>query len=232
MRRVVALYRSSVGKKVLMAVSGFVWFGFLIGHMAGNLKAFTGAEHFNEYAHFLREMGSPLVPEHFLLWTARIVLLAALGVHVVMAVQTWGQSNEARRTSYKKEENLSFSWASRFMRWGGVLILVFLVYHILHFTTGTVHPDFQVDGQGRAMAYENLVSGFSGQPLVIAFYALALAAICLHLWHGVWSMMQTLGANHPKYRHLRRPVAVAFALVIFLGFISVPISVLAGILTL
>lgn len=232
MRRVVALYRSSVGKKVLMAVTGFIWFGFLIGHMAGNLKAFTGADHFNEYAHFLREVGSPLVPEHFLLWVARIVLLGALGVHVLMAIQTWGQSNHARREGYEKEENLSFSWSSRFMRWGGVLILVFIVYHILHFTTGTVHPSFQVDAQGRAMAYENLVTGFSGQPLVAGFYILAMVAICLHLWHGVWSMMQTLGANHPKYRHLRRPVSVAFAVVVFLGFISVPISVLAGILSL
>lgn len=232
MRRVVALYRSSVGKKILMAVSGFIWFGFLLGHMAGNLKAFQGAEHFNEYAHFLREIGSPLVPEYSLLWLARIVLVAALAVHVVMAIQTWRQSAEARRGGYQKEDDLSFSWASRTMRWGGVIILLFIVYHILHFTTGTVHPAFQVDAQGRALAYENLVTGFSGQPLVVAFYAVALAAICFHLWHGVWSMMQTLGANHPKYKQLRRPAAVAFALVVFFGFIAVPISVVTGILSL
>ena len=174
----------------------------------------------------------PLVPEHFLLWVARAVLILALGVHIVMAIQTWGQSSGARRQGYGKEKDLSFSWASRFMRWGGVLILVFLVYHILHFTTGTVHPDFRVDELGRADAYHNLVTGFQGKPLVAGFYGLALLAICAHLWHGVWSMMQTLGANHPKYRHLRRPVAVAFAVVVFLGFISVPISVLAGILSL
>jgi succinate dehydrogenase / fumarate reductase cytochrome b subunit len=226
MRRVVALYRSSVGKKVLMAVTGFIWFGFLIGHMAGNLKAFLGPEHFDEYAHFLRTVGTPLFPEYTLLWTARIILILALVIHVIMALQTWLQSSAARGDGYRKKENLSFSWSSQFMRWGGVLIAVFIVYHILHMTTGTLHPDFE-----EGAAYHNLVTGLSN-PLVAGFYILAMAAICLHLWHGVWSLMQTLGANHPKYRHLRRPVAVAFAVVVFLGFISVPISVLAGILSL
>ncbi len=231
MRRVVALYRSTVGKKVLMAVSGFIWFGFLIGHMAGNLKAFTGQESFNHYAEFLRHMGEPLVPPTFLLWVARGLLILALGVHVLMAFQTWGRSRSARQAGYRKEEQLSFSWASRFMRWGGVLILVFIVYHILHMTLGTVHADFRPADASGHYAYHNLVTGLSN-PLVAGFYILAMAAICLHLWHGIWSMMQTLGANHPKYRDFRRPIAVGFALVIFLGFISVPISVLAGILSL
>ena len=230
MRRVVVLYRSTVGKKVLMAVTGFIWFGFLIGHMTGNLKAFQGAEKYNEYAEFLRHIGTPLVPDYSLLWVARIGLLVALGVHILMAVQLWNRSNRARGEGYTSKENLNFSWASSLMRWGGVLIAVFVVFHILHMTTGTLHPDFMAPDAEGHHAYHNLVAGLQS-PLVAGFYILALAAICAHLWHGLWSLMQTLGANHPKYKHLRRPVAVVFALVIFLGFISVPVSVLAGILS-
>lgn len=226
MRRVAALYRSTVGKKVLMAVTGFIWFGFLIGHMAGNLKAFLGAEHFDEYAHHLRVFGEPMVPEMGFLWAFRGFMLAAFVVHVILAWQTSRASWAARGEGYRKQESLSFSATSRSMRWGGVLILVFLVYHILHMTTGHVHPDF-AEGE----AYANLVTGLSS-PWVAGFYLVAMVAVCLHLYHGVWSMFQTLGANHPKYRHLRRPFAVVMAIGVFLGFITIPVAVLAGFLTI
>jgi succinate dehydrogenase / fumarate reductase cytochrome b subunit len=225
MRRVVSLYRSSVGKKILMAVTGFIWFGFLVGHMAGNLKAFMGADHFDEYAHHLRVLGEPILPAYGFLWTFRLLMLAAFVVHVLLAWQTSRISWKARGTGYRKLDNLSFSWSSRFMRWGGVLILVFLVYHILHMTTGTVHPDF-VEGQ----AYHNLVTGLAN-PWVATFYGVAMVAVCAHLLHGVWSMFQTLGADHPRYDHLRRPFAVVLAVVVFFGFLSVPVSVLTGMLT-
>ncbi|HSW30008.1 MAG TPA: succinate dehydrogenase cytochrome b subunit [Longimicrobiales bacterium] len=229
MRRVVALYRSSVGKKILMAFTGFLWFGFLLGHMAGNLKAFQGAEAFNEYAHHLRVFGEPILPEMGFLWAFRLVMLAAFGVHAWLAWETSRQSWDARQAGYRRQENLNFDFASSFMRWGGVFILVFVVFHILHMTTGTVHPSFDAGGGGRIPdAYGNLVVGL-GNPLVAGFYGLAMIAICLHLYHGVWSMFQTLGAAHPKYASLRRPFAALVAVVVFLGFVSIPVSILAGI---
>jgi succinate dehydrogenase / fumarate reductase cytochrome b subunit len=229
MRRVVALYRSSVGKKILMAFTGFIWFGFLIGHMAGNLKAFQGAEAFNEYAHHLRIFGEPILPEQGFLWAFRALMLAAFVIHAWLAWETSRSGWAARDTGYRKKENLNFDFASGLMRWGGVLILVFVVFHILHMTTGTVHPDFDTGGPGRIPdAYHNLVAGLSN-PLVAGFYGLAMLAVGLHLYHGVWSMFQTLGANHPKYAGYRRPLAVLAAIVIFLGFVSIPVSILTGI---
>ena len=223
MRRVAALYRSSVGKKILMAFTGFIWFGFLVGHMAGNLKAFQGAAVFDEYAHHLRVLGEPILPEMSFLWAFRIFILLAFVVHALLAWQTSNQSWAARSTDYKKRENLNFSFASGLMRWGGVLILVFVVFHILHMTTGTVHPSFAA-----GEAHANLVSGLQN-PLVAGFYVLAMVAICFHLYHGLWSLFQTFGANHPKYAGYRRPFAVIMAMVIFFGFISIPVSVLAGV---
>lgn len=231
MRRVVALYRSSVGKKILMAITGFIWFGFLIGHMAGNLKAFQGAETFNEYAHHLRIFGEPILPQMGFLWAFRVLMLAAFVIHAWLAWDTSRTSWGARKTKYKKQENLNFDFASTWMRWGGVLILVFVVFHILHMTTGTVHPDFDTGSAGHIPnAYHNLVTGLSN-PLVAGFYGLAMLAICFHLYHGVWSMFQTLGANHPKYAHFRRPLAVVAAIFVFVGFISIPVSIVAGVLT-
>lgn len=219
-------YRSSVGKKVLMAVTGFIWFGFLLGHMAGNLKAFTGAEAFDDYAHHLRVLGEPVLPPMAFLWTFRVVMLAAFVLHVLLSWQTSRLSWAARDTKYARKKNQNLTFASAFMRSGGVLILVFVVYHILHMTTGTLHPDFR-----EGAAYHNLVTGLS-VPWVSGFYLLAMIAILVHLYHGVWSMFQTLGADHPSYSSLRRPLAVVASIVIFLGFISVPTAVLAGMLSL
>jgi succinate dehydrogenase / fumarate reductase cytochrome b subunit len=225
MRRVVALYRSSVGKKILMALTGFMWFGFLVGHMAGNLKAFQGASAFDDYAHHLRVLGEPILPRTGFLWTFRAIMLAAFVVHVLLAWQTSRQSHAARRWSYRKSEDLNFTFASRWMRWGGVFILVFVVFHILHMTTGQVHPDFVEGG-----AYHNLVTGL-GSPVVAALYVVAMAVVALHLHHGIWSMFQTLGANHPKYAALRRPLSTVLAAIVFLGFISIPVAVLTGVVS-
>jgi succinate dehydrogenase / fumarate reductase cytochrome b subunit len=211
-----------VGKKILMAVTGFIWFGFLVGHMAGNLKAFQGAQVFDTYAHHLRTLGEPILPYKGFLWTFRAVMFAAFVIHVLLSWQTSRQSWAAREKKYRKQRNLNFDFASGLMRWGGVLILVFIVFHILHMTTGTLHPDFE-----EGNAYHNLVTGLSN-PLVAGFYLLAMLAILLHLYHGVWSLFQTLGANHPKYSSYRRPFAVVVSIVIFLGFISIPVAVLTG----
>ena len=221
MGRITSLYRSSVGKKILMAVTGIVLFGFIVLHMIGNLKVFAGAQGFNAYAGFLREVGYPALPHEGALWLLRSVLLVCLIVHVWMAIELWASGAGAREQGYRKKKDLSFSYASRTMRWGGVIIFLFLVYHILHFTTGQAHPQF-VEGD----AYHNFVTAFQ-VPWVLLVYVVAQAALCLHLYHGVWSLFQTLGASHPKYNRYRRPFAAVFSIGVFLGFVTPPILVLA-----
>jgi succinate dehydrogenase / fumarate reductase, cytochrome b subunit len=226
MHRVISLYRTSVGKKFYMAVSGVILIGFLVAHMVGNLKVFTGAEAFDKYALFLREVGYPLLPHYGALWIFRLVLLAAVGIHMLSALQVYLQSRNARGGKYTKEESIVFSYASRTMRWGGVIIITFVVYHLLHFTTGNAHPDF-VYGE----AYRNVVIGFQN-PLVVGAYVVALVMVTFHVYHGLWSAFQTIGANHPKYNPIRRPLALVLALLLLVGFLTVPVGVMAGIVTI
>ena len=226
MRRVISLYRTSVGKKFYMALSGAVLIGFLVAHMIGNLKMYMGPEAFNHYAEFLREIGYPILPHLVGLWIFRLVLLAFVGLHMLMAWQVYLQSRKARGGSYTKEESLHFSYASRTARWGGVIIAVFVIYHLLHFTVGSVHPDF-VHGD----AYNNVVIGFQNN-LVAGFYILTLIMVTFHVYHGFWSALQTVGANHPKYNPFRRPLALVLALILLLGFLTVPVGVMAGFLTI
>jgi len=221
MQRVSSLYRSSVGKKILMALSGLVLVGFLVLHMVGNLKVFSGAEGFNAYAGFIREVGYPALPYEGALWTIRIVLLLAVIVHITMSFQLWRMSSAARAQRYVKNRDLSFTYASRTMRWGGVIVLLFIVYHILHFTTGQAHPQFVPHD-----AYHNFVTAFQ-IPWVVLVYVIAQAALCLHLYHGVWSIFQTLGANHPRYNAMRRPLAATLSIGLFVGFVVPPLLVLA-----
>jgi succinate dehydrogenase / fumarate reductase cytochrome b subunit len=143
----------------------------------------------------------------------------------VAAFQTWAMSRNARPVGYRKNDDLSFSYASRTMRWGGVIILLFVVYHLLHFTTGQAHPDFVHGG-----VYHNFVVAFQS-PVVLLAYLIAQAALCLHLYHGLWSATQTLGANHPKYNRLRRPAAGLVALAIFVGFVLPPVLVTVGVIS-
>ncbi len=231
MRRVLTLYRSTVGKKVLMAVSGILLIGFVVGHMLGNLKAFqpmgeAGVHPLDQYGDFLRTFGYPILPEYGLLWAARIALLLAVGIHIVAAVQLWQRSRQARETRYRKETSQVFSYASRTMRWGGVIIVLFVVYHILHFTTGNVHPDFEYGS-----VYANLVVGFQSVPIAL-FYLVAVGALALHIYHGLWSVFSTLGVENPRVQRVRRPLAAAVAVGLFVGYAVVPVAVLAGILTL
>ncbi len=226
MRRALNIYRSSAGKKIIMAVTGIIFFLYVFAHMLGNLKAFQGPDKFNHYAEFLREVGAPVLGHGQLLWIIRIVLLVAVAVHVLAALQLWRMSRRARPVAYgRRLEMAEATYASRTMRWGGVILFLFVFFHILHFTTGSVHPDF-VPGA----AYQNLVVGFQAWPVAVA-YMVAMAALGLHIYHGVWSGFQTLGVNHPGYNRYRRPFAAAIAAIIFLGFISVPVGVLTGVLT-
>lgn len=215
-------YRSAIGKKAVMAVTGLILFGFVLAHMAGNLKVYFGPEHFNDYAHFLRTMGSPLVPEKFLLWIARLVLLAAVAFHIHSAYALTVMNRKARPVGYRDREYVAGTYAARTMRWGGVIILLFVIYHILHLTTGQLHPDFIEND-----AYHNFVAGFR-VPWASAIYIVANLALGLHLYHGVWSMFNSLGLNHGRLNAWKRPFATAFAAIVMLGNLSFPIAVLLG----
>lgn len=224
--RAYRLWSSSVGKKIMMAVSGLILYGFVLGHMIGNLKVYQGREAFNHYAEGLRTFGAPFFGHGQLLWVVRIVLLAALFIHIAAVVNLARQSKKARKHSYKKFDGLEFSYASRTMLWGGLLLLAYVVYHLMHLTFGNAHPNF-VPGD----AYNNFVVGFQQWPASVA-YIVAMIPLALHMYHGFWSMLQTLGANNPKYNRMRRPVALTLALLVALLNIMFPVSVLLGLVTL
>jgi succinate dehydrogenase / fumarate reductase cytochrome b subunit len=217
MNRLRLFWNSSVGKKAVMAVTGLIMVAYLITHVLANLLVFQGAATINAYSAFLHGTGGAL-------WAARLVLLAALVFHVVAAVQLAGRGYDARPERYAGGRDPQIStWASRSIRWGGALILVFLVYHILHFTVGTAHPDF-VEGN----PYHNVATGF-GNLLVVIIYLIAMIFVGLHLYHGVWSSGRSLGMSPPSPQPLRRQIALILALLIWLGFTVIPIAVYAGV---
>ncbi len=224
MRRVLSLWKTTVGKKAAMAVSGLILLLYVFLHMVGNLHVYQGPDKYNEYAEFLRVVGAPAVGESTLLWIVRIVLLVAVVVHVVAAVQLARRSRAARPVRYRNTPHEEFSYASRTMRWGGVILALFVAYHLMHLTWGNAHPDFRPGD-----VYHNFVAGFRSWPASLAYIA-AMIALGFHIYHGLWSGMQSLGLNHARYRRLRRPFAAGLALVIVLGNISFPIAVLAGLL--
>ena len=217
MSRLRLLWDSSVGKKVIMAVTGLIWLAYLITHVLANLLVFQGPAKINAYSAFLHGTGLAL-------WAPRLVLIGALVLHITAAVQLAARSQEARPTGYAAGRKPQVSTvASRTIRWSGALILIFLVYHILHFTVGTAHPNF-VEGD----PYHNVASGFHN-PLVVGFYLIAMAAVGLHLYHGVWSSGRSLGLSPPSPHPLRRTVALVLALLVWLGFTVIPVAVYAGV---
>ncbi len=209
---------SSIGRKVIMAVTGAILVGFVFVHMIGNLQVYLGPEALNHYGVFLRELlhGSGI-------WIFRAVLLTAVTLHIWSATSLTLSSRRARPEGYRMEKWKESTYASRTMRWGGVILLLFVIYHLLHFTTGTVHPSF-IEGD----VYHNFIAGFRVIPVSI-FYIFAMVALGLHLRHGVWSMFQTLGVSHPRYIRAAHVGAWIFAAVIVIGNISFPLAVLAGI---
>jgi succinate dehydrogenase / fumarate reductase cytochrome b subunit len=221
------LYRSTIGKKAIMAVTGLVLVGFVIGHMAGNLQQFLGPARMNAYAAFLKSTGE-------LLWLVRIGLLVATILHVVMAWQLTQIKRAARPVNYNRRDPQVSTLASRTMRWGGVLLLVFIVFHILHFTTGTVFPyASRPDAQYRAFShtdvYGNVVSAFRS-PWVTAFYVVSMLFLMLHLFHGAWSSVRTLGLSKPSRNPLHRRVSTVIALIVWLGFTAIPVAVFLGVI--
>lgn len=223
-------YSTTIGKKVVAALTGLILVGFVAGHMLGNLKAFMGADaagvyKLDHYAHFLREMGESLFGYSTLLWIVRIGLLAAVVIHVVTVVQLSRLNSASRNSAYRSYKSNSATAASRTMFYGGLLLLAFIVFHILHLTLGTVHFDGFIEGR----VYHNVVAAFQHWYLV-AFYVLAMAALGAHLYHGIWSLFQTLGIANPENNPWIRRLAVCGALIVAIGFITVPIAVFLGVL--
>ncbi|HTG37031.1 MAG TPA: succinate dehydrogenase cytochrome b subunit [Thermoanaerobaculia bacterium] len=228
------IYRSAVGKKAVMAVTGILLFGFIVLHLIGNLKLYEpgfykapgetgeGVRYLNAYGTFLRHVGEPALPAEGALWIVRVVLLVAVVLHIWAAWQLARMSRAARPRGYAVRPKVHTPYASRTMRWGGVIILLFLIYHLLDFTAGAVNPGF-VEGD----VYRNVVASFSLW-YVSLFYILAQVALGFHLYHGLWSLFQSLGWNQPRFNRWRSGFAHAFAWIVTIGNISFPLAVLTG----
>lgn len=221
-----SFYHSTVGKKIIMAVTGLIGVGFVILHVAGNLQAFAGREKINSYSALLHGPGAEL------LWLTRAVLIVAVILHVMMAVQLTQRARAARPVKYREREPQVSTLSSRAMRWGGALLLAFIVFHLLHFTTRQVDPGHwaqRVDKSGRYDIYGNIVASFRIW-WVSLFYLVAMGALGLHLWHGVWSLGRSLGVAKPSSHPLRRRVAPILAIALWVGFSLVPLAVIAGVI--
>lgn len=225
---VLALPRTSIGKKAIMAVTGVVWIGFLAAHVWGNLHIFQGTESFNHYAEFLREVGYPLFSYGQLLGLLRIVTVASLLLHIWAAWALYRMARRAHGSTYAVKRVVQANYASRFMRIGGVVIILFVLFHLAQFTWVAL-PETAVTP--RIDPYSNVVTAFQN-PAISIVYLLALAALALHLFHGVWSMFQTLGFNNKDWDGIFRGLAIFVAITIPVGFAVVPLAVLAGFLTL
>jgi succinate dehydrogenase / fumarate reductase cytochrome b subunit len=216
--RTAAFYQSVVGKKVVMAATGFVLCGFVLGHMIGNLQVYQGPEKLNQYAHMLQSLGGAL-------WLVRLVMLTCAALHIISAYQLWRLKNEARPQAYVKKATIATSYAARTMIWSGPIIGAFIVYHVLHFTTGQALGDDFIKGD----AYHNVITGFRN-PASAVFYIIANILLAIHLYHGVWSMFQSLGVNHPKYTPKLKTLAKIYGWVVGIGNVSMPLAVLTGLI--
>ncbi len=210
-------WASTIGKKAVMAITGLILFLFVLFHMIGNLQVFEGPEQLNFYGFALRRF-----PEA--LWGARIVLLLSVVLHIWASVQLALRKNRARPVAYAKRDNVASDYSSRTMYWSGPIVLAFIIFHLLHLTTGTIHPGGQfVEGD----VYRNVVSGFQVW-YISAWYIFSMILLGFHIRHGAWSMFQSLGLNHPRHTPILKKAAAIFAIVIVAGYISIPLSVLLG----
>ena len=208
-------YSSTVGKKAVMAVSGAILFLFVVGHLIGNLQIYEGPEKLNNYSVLLHSMPA-------LLWTVRVVLLVMVALHIWSSVRLGLRNIDARPTGYVNKKSAGSTYASRTMYWSGPIILAFVIYHLLDFTWGTVNPRFE-----EGNVYANVVGSFQVIPIA-AFYIFAMLLLCMHLYHGLWSMFQSLGFHHPRHTPILRRAAAAVAILIAAGNISIPIAVMSG----
>lgn len=219
----IRFYSTAVGKKWVMAITGIMLMGFVFAHMVGNLKMYLGAEHLDEYAHFLRTLLHPLMPDEVMLWIMRLGLMGALLLHLHAAITLTQMNRRARTVSYQsKRDYIAANFASRTMRWSGVIVLCFIVFHLVDLTIGKGGATFTY-----GEVYANVDASLS-RPLVAGFYIVANLLLGIHLYHGAWSIFQSLGVNNPRYNVARRRFAQAFAATVVVGNVSFPIAVLAG----
>jgi succinate dehydrogenase / fumarate reductase cytochrome b subunit len=217
------LYRSAVGKKWVMALTGVALLGFVLFHMIGNLKVYLGAEEMDHYGEFLRELLEPLVPRTVALWMLRLGLIVAFALHIHSAYSLTRMNRRARPDDYAGgRDYVAADFASRTMRWTGVIVALFIVFHLADLTWGPANPSFV-----RGDPYNNLVESFE-RPVVALVYVLANVALGIHIFHGAWSMFQSLGLNSPRFNHWRRRFAQAFAAIIVIGNVSFPVAVMVG----
>jgi succinate dehydrogenase / fumarate reductase cytochrome b subunit len=224
----IRFYKSDVGKKYVMAITGIIGLGFITFHMLGNLHTFEGAEQINEYAEGLRELGEPIAPRTFLVWIGRIGLLVALVLHVHAAFSLRASNRRARGPEQYQGDRtyLAANYASRTMIWSGVIVLLFLAWHLADLTIGVeaVNGSFE-----RGEVYDNLIASLERWP-VFLLYVLAQGALALHVWHGAWSLFQSIGVNNPKFNHWRRNFATGLASIVAIGYLTVPFGIMLGII--
>jgi succinate dehydrogenase cytochrome b subunit len=218
LNRPVRFYQAAAGKKVVMALTGVILFGYVLAHMLGNLQVFEGPEALNSYAHFLHSHEGAL-------WVARAVLLLSVVLHIVAAVQLWVLNNKARPVAYVRKADVPTSYAARTMRWSGIIIAAFVIFHVLHLTTGDIVP-LQAAPADSPDAYDNVIMGFQ-HPAIAIFYIIAVLLLCMHLYHGLWSMFQSAGISHPRYTPGLKRFAAIFAIVVAAGYISIPVAAMA-----
>jgi succinate dehydrogenase / fumarate reductase cytochrome b subunit len=220
----VQFYRSTIGKKIIMGVTGIIGIAFVILHMAGNLQTFIGAEKLNNYGAMLHG------PLGELTWLMRIVLIVAVILHVLMAYQLTQRSSAARPVGYQRREPQVATLASRTMKWGGVLLLLFIIVHILNFTTETIDPAGwrgMTDVHGNRDVYGNIVGSFRIW-WVTLFYVVAMIALGMHLYHGAWSSLRTLGYAKSTPNPLHRKISLGIAVIVWAGFTIIPVGVFLG----
>jgi succinate dehydrogenase / fumarate reductase cytochrome b subunit len=217
-KRSLGLLEVYIGKKLVVVVTGVMLVVYVIGHLLGNLQIYLGAEQLNAYARFLHSHIA-------LLWTARVVLGAAVVLHIWSSFLLWLDKRRARPIGYVKKDDVPASYASRTMMWSGPIIAAFVVFHILHLTTGSVGLGVQEPENGQFFAYQNVIAGFQ-HPAVSIAYIVAIVLLTMHLYHGMWSMFQSLGISHPRYTPLVKWAAHVVAVLLAAGYISIPLYVM------
>jgi succinate dehydrogenase / fumarate reductase cytochrome b subunit len=223
--RAVRFYEAPIGKKAVMAVTGAMLVGYVLAHLLGNLQIYSSdAEQINRYAAFLHNPTNAAA-----LWAARSVLLLAVVLHITASIQLWLQNRAARPIGYVKKADIPTSYAARTMIWSGPMVGAFVIFHVLHLTVGAVMPLRELGPNLPDVRY-NVIDGFSN-PWVSGFYILAMILLCLHLYHGMWSMFQSLGISHPRYTPLLKKAAAVLSIAVAVGNCSIPIAVLTGLLT-
>jgi succinate dehydrogenase / fumarate reductase cytochrome b subunit len=222
--RAIHFYEAPIGKKAVMAATGIVLFGYVVGHLLGNLQIYSSnPEQINNYAAFLHNPSNAVA-----LWGIRAFLLLSVSLHIIAATQLWLQNRAARPIGYYKKDDVPASYAARTMIWSGPIIGAFVVFHILHLTAGSVVALKDInDNPATPDVRANVIAGFQ-HPAIAAFYIVAMLLLCLHLYHGVWSMFQSAGVSHPRYTPWLKRFAAICALLIAIGNISIPVAALAG----